>query len=177
MTLILNEIHGLGPNRQPLVIAAADRRISNQDGSYHSSRRKVFPIPRVAGAVSYFGLAAFPHRGRQIFLSDWLPDFIRRSQATSVTEFAGELHVRLNDVVPGHVLLARPSGLHLCGFDTDGRPDFWFISNIGGMQGFEYTDLRDAYSEPASNFLGRDAVSFGLDLATGRAPMGRVQIY
>jgi len=127
--------------------------------------------------VSYFGLAAFPHRGRQIFLSDWLPDFIRRSQATSVTECAGELHVRLNDVVPGHVLLARPSGLHLCGFDTDGRPDFWFISNIGGMQGFEYTDLRDAYSEPASHFLGRDAVSFGLDLATGRAPMGRVQIY
>ena len=64
MTLILNEIHGMGPNRQPVIIAAADRRISNQDGSYHSTRQKRFRVPRISGAVSYFGLAEFPHGER-----------------------------------------------------------------------------------------------------------------
>jgi hypothetical protein len=177
MTLVLNEIHGMGPTRQPLMIAAADRRISNQDGSYNSSRRKVFRVPRIAGAVSYFGLAEFPQGGRQTFLSDWLQSFVRRSQAAAIADLAQDLWQALNAVVPGRLLLTQPSGLHLCGFDADGRPDFWFISNIGGMQGFEYTDLQDTYLQPASHFLGRDAGGFGLDLATGRAPVGRLQIY
>src|SRR4026209_2839708 len=116
MTLILNEIHGMGPARQPLMIAAADRRISNQDGSYHSSRRKVFRVPRIGGAVSYFGLAAFPRHGRHTSLSEWLPDFIQRSKATSLAGFAQELRDGLNPVVPGHLLVRRPSGLHLCAF-------------------------------------------------------------
>lgn len=45
------------------------------------------------------------------------------------------------------------------------------------MRGFEYTDLRGVYLDPESHFLGRDADGFGLDLATGRAPTGRVQLY
>ena len=177
MTLILNEIHGMGPNQQPLMIAAADRRISNQNGSYHSSRRKVFRVPKLFGAVSYFGLAAFPQETKSTFLSDWLPAFIQRSAATSIAAFAQDLRDSLSAVVPRRLLLTQPSGLHLCGFDDDGRPDFWFISNIGGMNGFQYTDLRGSYFQPASHFLGRDAATFGLDPTTGRAPSGRVQIY
>jgi hypothetical protein len=177
MTLILNEIHGMGPNQQPLMIAAADRRISNPNGSYHSSRRKVFRVARLFGAVSYFGLAAFPQGTRSTFLSDWLPAFIQRSRATSIADFAQELRDSLSAAVPRSLLVTQHSGLHVCGFDDDRRPDFWFISNIGGMNGFQYTDLRDSYFQPASHFLGRDAAAFGLDLTSGRAPIGRVQIY
>jgi len=167
----------MGPTRQPLMIAAADRRISRPDGSYHSTRRKVFPVPRISGAVSYFGLAAFSQGARQTFLSDWLPDFIQRSRVTAVETFAQELHQSLGAVVSGRLLRTQPSGLHVCGFDAEGRPDFWFISNIGAMQGFEYTDLRSAYFDPASHFRGGDTAEFGLDLATGRAPAGNVQIF
>jgi hypothetical protein len=45
------------------------------------------------------------------------------------------------------------------------------------MQGFDYADVRPSYFEAESHFLGRDAAGFGLDLVTGRAPAGRVQIY
>jgi hypothetical protein len=177
MTLILNEIHGMGPNRQPLMIAAADRRISNQDGSYHSSRRKVFRVSKLFGAISSFGLATFPQGSRSTFLSDWLPAFIQGSAAVTIAGFAQELRDRLNVVVPRRVLLNQPSGFHLCGLDEEGRPDFWFISNIGAMNGFHYSDLRGSYLQATSHFLGRDAIEFGLDLATGRAPIGRVKIY
>ena len=177
MTLVLNEIHGMGPAQQPLMIAAADRRISRLDGSYHSTRRKLFEVPRVAGAISYFGLAAFPERGKEVFLSDWIPQFIRRSGALSVAAFARELQESLNAVVPGRLLQTHPSGLHVCGFDERGRPDFWFISNIGAMHEFEYRDLRGSYLEAASHFLGRVDPGFGLDPATGRAPKGHVQIF
>ena len=177
MTLVLNEIHGMGPSRQPFMIAAADRRISKPDGSYHSTRRKVFEVPRIAGAVSYFGLAAFSQRGKQVFLSDWLPDFIQDSRAVSIATFAQDLQQSLNSLVPGHILRTQPSGLHVCGFDAQGRPDFWYITNIGRMQGFEYTDLRSSYFQASSHFLGGDTTRFGLDPATGRAPMGHVQIF
>jgi len=177
MTLVLNEIHGMGPSRDPLMIAAADRRISKPDGSYHSTRRKLFPVPGISGAVSYFGLAEFSRSVRETYLSDWLPDFIGRSQATDVATFAQELHRSLSAVVPGRLLRTQPSGLHVCGLDVEGRPDFWYISNIGAMQGFEYTDLRSQYFDPASHFRGGNTAGFGLDLATGRAPAGHVQIY
>jgi hypothetical protein len=177
MTLVWNEIHGMGADRQPLMIAAADRRISNPDGSYHSTRRKIFKVPRIAGAVSYFGLAAFLHGGKQVFLSEWLPSFIHKSRADSIAAFAKELQQSLNAVVPMRHLQVQHSGLHVCGFDTQGRPDFWYISNIGSMQGFEYKDLRTSYAEAASHFLGGNTSGFGLDPATGRAPSGHVQIY
>ncbi len=177
MTLILNEIHGMGSERAPLMIAAADRRVSNKDQSYHSTRLKLFPLPAFAGAISYFGLAAFPQGNSLVFLSDWLPAFIHRSGALNLAEFAASLKLELEAIVPKSVLRAQPSGFHICGFDGQGRPDFWFLSNIGAMQGFEYTDLRETYLEPASHFLGRDAGGFGLDLSTGRGPRGRVQFY
>ena len=167
----------MGPTRQPLMVAAADRRISNPDGSYHSTRRKLFPAPRIAGSVSYFGIAAFPQGGRQVFLSEWLPEFIRSSRATTVAGLTQDLKQSLSTVVPARLLRTQPSGFHVCGFDAHGRPDFWFVSNIGAMQGFAYTDLRSSYLEPASHFLGRDGEGFGLDPVTGRAPAGRVQIY
>lgn len=177
MTLILNEIYGRGSDRPPLMVAAADRRVTNPDGSYNSSRRKLFPVARIAGAVSYFGIAAFTQGTTQVFLSDWLPRFIRNSQTNTISDFAEELRAGLNSVVSPALLRIQPSGFHVCGFDLYGRPDFWFVSNVGAMQGFAYTDLRSSYLEPASHFLGRDAMALGFDVETGRGPEGRVQIY
>ena len=78
MTLILNEIHLLRGLEKTMLVAAADRRISMPDGSYHSTQRKLFRIPYLNGAVAYFGLAAVYPGGRQAYLSTWLSDFIRR---------------------------------------------------------------------------------------------------
>jgi len=110
-------------------------------------------------------------------LSDWLPAFIRRSRAPSLADFAASLKRELEGVIPRAFLGSQPSGFHICGFDEQVRPDFWFLSNIGAMRGFEYTDLRGVYLDPASHFLGRDADRFGFDLTTGRAPIGSVQLY
>src|SRR5206468_10960061 len=76
MTLITNEIHMLDGFKKTLLIFAADRRLTNPDGSYAGSKRKLFPIPYLEAGISYFGLAeVFPKRGRG-YLSDWLKDFI-----------------------------------------------------------------------------------------------------
>jgi hypothetical protein len=177
MTLVLNEIYGLGPSSPPFIVAAADRRISNPDGSYNSTRRKLFDVPRLFGAVSYFGVAAFQRGSRLVFLNDWLPQFISGTQAADLGEFARELRAELSAMIPRTVLRHQVSGFHICGYDPAGRPDFWFLSNIVAMQGPQYAQLQDRYSEPASQFLGRDASAVGFDPSTGRAELGRVQIY
>jgi len=41
MTLILNELHGEGPDRAPTMLAAADRRLSRPDGSYYGTKPKL----------------------------------------------------------------------------------------------------------------------------------------
>lgn len=177
MTLVLNEFHGRGPRLAPLIVAAADRRVSNADGSYHSTRRKLFALPRVSGAVSCFGLAGFDRQGHHVYFSEWLPAFIARTAAISPGDFARALFQELNPIVGRRLLAGAPSGFHICGFDTQGRPDFWFMSNIGRMDGFEYTDLRPGYDPPASHLLGRDAPGMRLDPLTGRAPVGSLQLY
>jgi hypothetical protein len=177
MTLVLNEIHGRGSILPPLIVAAGDRRISKPDGTYHSTRRKVFKVPRIAGAVSYFGLACFARHGREVYLSDWLPAFVARTSSATPETFSQQLFLELSRLINRRLLECCPSGFHICGFDEDGRPDFWFMSNIGDMTGFDYVDLRPSYFDPASHFLGRDAPNLGTDPKTGRVPVGKVQIY
>jgi hypothetical protein len=41
MTLVLNENHALDGFNRTFTVAAADRRLSNQDGSYHTTRKKI----------------------------------------------------------------------------------------------------------------------------------------
>jgi hypothetical protein len=52
MTLVLNEIYLLNGLGKSFIVAAADRRISKPNGTYDSTRRKLFPIPYLNGAVS-----------------------------------------------------------------------------------------------------------------------------
>ena len=158
MTLILNEMWLLNGLKQTFWIAAADRRISNPDGSPHSTRRKLFEIPYLNGAVSYFGRATVYPRGRETHLSDWLANFIRhQSTAPSFQGFAERLRDELNQIVPTTILKARASGFHICGYDSKGLPDFWYLSNIGWHRDFKYIGLKPEYAAPKSHFLGRDA--------------------
>ena len=141
-----------------MIIAVADRRISKQDGSYDSSRRKLFSIPHLNGAISYFGLATVYPRGHPEYLSNWLPNFINhQSNVSCLKDFAELLLANLNSIVPPSILKDRASGFHICGYNESGYPDFWFLSNIGSLQEFRYGNLSSQYSPPGSHFLDRDA--------------------
>jgi hypothetical protein len=63
----------------------------------------------------------------------------------------------LNTIVPDSILCQHPSGFHISSFTQDGYPDFWFVSNIGELNGFSYSNLQPKYQFPASHFLDRDA--------------------
>jgi hypothetical protein len=170
MTLILNEIHLLRGLEETLIVAAADRRVSKPDGSYDSTRRKLFHIPYLHGTIAYFGLAEVYPNVRPQFMSEWLPCFIgRHSSISDLESFANTLREELTRVVPAKILEINPSGFHICGYDKAGNPDFWYLSNIGGLQDFKYTNLNSQYAPPESHFLGRDAPrEFGWD---GKDPL------
>ena len=160
MTLVVNEIHALDGLSKTLVVAAADRRLSYPGGGYADTRRKVLGIPHLHGAVSYFGLAEVYPSGHKQYLDDWLTAFINNhSGVPDLGAFAHELRQGLHQVIPEHVLQEKASGFHMCGYNAQNLPDFWYLSNIGCMEQFVYADLKPRYDAPASHFLGRDAVA------------------
>lgn len=178
MTLILNEIHLFNGLTNSMIIAAADRRIS-RSGVYDSTRRKLFKIPHLNGAVSYFGLACVYPDGREEYLSSWLPNFINHQSATnSLKGFAENLQSSLNSIVPPSILKNNPSGFHICGYNSLGYPDFWYFSNIGSLKNFKYGNLHSQYDSPDSHFLGRDAKdNFKWDGVNALSAQNGVQIY
>src|SRR6266849_430237 len=164
MTLISNEIHMLDGFKRTLLIFAADRRLTYPDGSYAGTKQKQFPIPYLNGGVSYFGLAEVYPKGKKQYLSDWLREFvIRHSTMTSLKDFAFQLRDELHTVIPAGILKKNASGFHICGYNSKGLPEFWFLRNIGGMDQFRYTNLLQRYMEPTADFLDRDAKSLGWD--------------
>jgi hypothetical protein len=176
MTLVLNEIHTRDGFKDTLMVAATDRRISNLDGTYNSTRKKLFKIEYLNGAVSYFGVAS---TSSGVPLSDWLPRFITRTaNATDLRTFATRLKNEISQVIPKHILRKHPSGFHICGYQKNGLPDFWSLSNTRSIEQFKY-NCQDHYKKPSSDFLGRDAKAcFGWDGNNpGSAKSNRVQIY
>jgi hypothetical protein len=158
MTLIINEIHMLSGFNRTMLLFAADRRLSTLDGSFGALRPKLFRIPHLSGGVSYFGLA----KVRNTYLSDWLAAFINKSaHLHTLRDFSVELRNELNMAMPADILRAHFSGFHICGYNQNGIPEFWFLTNIGGMENFQYTNLQPQYTEPSSDFLGRDAAALG----------------
>src|SRR6266446_5343725 len=178
MTLITNEIHMLDGFKKTILVFAADRRVSKLDGSYDSLQKKLFPIPYLNGGISYFGLAEVFPQGRRQYLSEWLPAFIRKhSQAGGLREFSCTLRDELHKIVPASVLRKTASGFHIGGYNAQGIPEFWFLTNIGGMDQFQYKDLQPRYSEPSPDFLGRDAINLGWDGTNPASIASRIQIY
>lgn len=178
MTLITNEIHMVDGFSRILLIFAADRRLTNLDGSYGGTKQKLFRIPYLEGGVSYFGLATVFPNNRPRYLSDWLRDFItRHSSVRTLSDFAAELRTGLHEVIPENILSKHASGFHICGYNAQGLPEFWFLRNIGGMSGFNYTDLRSRYMEPTADFLDRDAKMLGWDGVNPKSIQNIVQVY
>jgi len=177
MTLVVNEVHAVEGLSKTLVVAGADQRIS-RDGRYADTRRKVLAIPYLNGAISYFGLAEVYPSGHMQYLDDWLTVFINRhSGVPDLGSFAHELRRELHRVIPQPVLSCNPSGFHMCGYDAQGLPDFWYLSNIGRMDQFVYEDLKPRYDAPASHFLGRDAAKLGWDGKDPSTAANKTRIY
>lgn len=178
MTLLLNEIHILGGLQNSFVICAADRRITNYAGGYET-RQKLFKIDYIRGAVSFFGLAWFlDTKGRKKYISDFLPDFIaKNSTAKNVKDFGEKLRIALHAFVPSALLAKHPSGFHICGYDDHHRPDFYYLTNIGKVENFEYKNLKDNYHRLTSDFLERDARKEGWDGVDSRSIKNVVRIY
>jgi hypothetical protein len=180
MTLILNEIHLLNGLNESILVAASDRRLTTPDGSYNDTRPKQFHIPYLRGAVSYFGLAAIEHGGKTVYFADWLPNFIaRHAQTQSLQDFAESLREELHRRIPPSVLKDCFSGFHICGYDNRELPDFWYLSNIGGMTEFRYINPKPRYAAPESHFLDRDAKSdkWGWDGIDPSSANSGLQIY
>jgi hypothetical protein len=124
--------------------------------------RSCFEFPTSRGGVSYFGLAEVYPKRKKHYLSDWLRDFINRHAATkSLRDFAFELRNELHTVVPPGILEKNASGFHICGYNAHKIPEFWYLSNIGGMDAFTYKNFAARYAEPTSDFLERDAKTMG----------------
>lgn len=160
MTLIINEIHTKGTLKNSFQIAAADRRITSSTGRYDSTRRKIFPIPYLKATVSYFGLAAYLNQGKWHYFSEWFPNFInsKAGKISTLKEFAFELQKTLNTLVGKTVLARNRSGIHISGYNSNDHPEFWYFSNISGMNEYYYLDPLEKYTEPTSDFLERDAM-------------------
>ena len=162
MTLVLNEIHIVDGLRNSFLVAAADRRVSKPDGTYDSTRRKLFLIPHLNGTISYYGLACVYPRGKQQYLSEWLPNFIRaQSDTANVGLFAEKLRDSLHNVIKGDLLRRNASGFHIFGYNNDGYPEFWHLTNVGGLNEFKHIDLQQQYKRPSEDFLARDARVLG----------------
>jgi hypothetical protein len=157
MTLIINEIHLRNGLSDTFQIAAADRRIT-LGRKIETPRKKLFAIPHLGATVSYFGLAATNKNGKWLYFSDLIPDFIKKSHQTkTLQEFSNLLMQTLNKEVPIELRRGHISGFHLSGYTAAGLPEFWYFSNISGMDGPYYKKPVETYSFPTSDFLERDA--------------------
>jgi hypothetical protein len=180
MTLIANEIHMYDGFEKTRMIFAADRRLSNLDGSFHAvDKPKLLQIPYLNGAISYFGLATVYPGGRNAqYLADWLATFIQRNSGLNTfVDFTAQLRDALHQVIPRNILGAHASGFHIAGYNREGIPEFWYLSNIGGMDQFAYTNIHDQYGQPSPDFLGRDALTLGWDGKDKRSIRNSIQIY
>jgi len=75
-------------------------------------------------------------------------------------------------------LQQQPSGFHISGYNSQELPEFWNLSNIGDMRGFQYLDLKPRYNPPSPDFLGRDAKeNFGWDGSDPSSAKNGVQTY
>jgi len=165
MTLVLNEIHLADGLARTVMVAAADRRITRPDGTYYGNYPKLWPIHRFNGAVSFFGLAVFKnHQNRECRLWEWLPTFLlKQSSVSGLGELAHNLRDALQQWIPRSVLERNASGFHICGYNDQFLPEYWFLTNIRQMNGFMPSEIKATYKAPAPIFLEDDARTLGWD--------------
>jgi len=178
MTLITNEIHMLdGFQEDGPGIRGRPENLETEWRLRQLAKKAIQnPLPECGHQLFRLG-TGFPN-GRRQYLSDWLPVFIRKnSGAQNLGDFSSTLRDELHKIVPSSVLGANASGFHIGGYNAQGIPEFWFLTNIGGMDDFRYKDLAPRYSDPSSDFLRRDAVKLGWDGTNPASVASVIQIY
>lgn len=181
MTLVLNEIHLIEGLKRTFLIAAADRRLTKPDGSRYDAYPKLFEIPYLNGAVSYFGLAEFEQPGKSVRMWEFLPAFVRaHSDLADLGAFSVALRNKLESAIPKSLLKEQTLGFHICGYGRTGLPDFWWLTNIRDFDDTgRVTERKATFKEPGSHFLGRDAPAHfgwnGSDLMSAQS--GRFALY
>ena len=174
MTLLVNEIHIGGDLRNSLIVATADRRITKVGTGFDSNRKKLFKFRHLNAAVGYFGLAQPTVRR---YFSDWVANFINQATGfSSLEEIANNMCAELNRTVDKRLLKDYPSGFHICGYNSQGFPEFWFVRNIGAMEESRYIDYKSEYFL-TEDFLSRDARIQGFDGASPTVNNNFVQYY
>ena len=151
MTLLTTEIHR-HDQADAVIVFAADRRISLDD-IRDSEQPKVFRIDRLQAGIGYFGLAEVPAAGGTEPLAVWLRRFLQGSTALTLAALANELATALNAVVPVAWRGSETSGLHLCGFAAQARPEFWYVRNCDDTPAQSPVGVYSARED----FQGRDA--------------------
>jgi hypothetical protein len=147
MTLLLTELHVREAPTTPMIIFAADRRIS-VGPQHHAQRKKIFPIPHRNAGIGYFGLAQVGSTP----MSDWLTTYMRGNGPTQLLgDFATNLADRLNSSVPEAHRRDHVSGFHIAGFAPNGRMEFWYVRNT--TDDYQCTGRYSAREE----FQNRDA--------------------
>lgn len=175
MTLLINEIHTFDSLQRGFILHVADRRITVK-GKFHSNRKKVFQIPYLNAGVGYFGLAQI---NAKEFFSSWLPNFINKnSDAQTLGLFAERLCNTLNRAVDKNLLSTMVSGLHLCGYNAEHRPEFWIVRNskVFDEKAGVYQDLKTEYY-CNEEFLKKGAGAMGFHTLSTIVPGHRCQYY
>jgi len=182
MTIVVNEIIIKDGLLDSFWVAAADSRITliPMSGKNtptvlgYSKRTKLFHVPYLNAAVSYFGHASISSRydwKTKKHIYNYMDEFMRafiRTQASRINrldEFANELARHLNLKMAVGLCEKMASGFHLCGFNQDGLPEFWFIRNADtfNLADGSYSGIQKSYSLISEEFLARDVADFGFD--------------
>lgn len=143
MTLIVNEImYFPGNPGRSLIVAAADSQIT-ENGAPRAPQRKIFQIESLNATVSYFGMVDVNMKES---FEDLLARFVISHGTNDIRTFAHALRSEIDMRVDKSRLATRASGLHVCGFNGKGVPEFWFIRNIRGMEGVSYRGFERTYT-------------------------------
>jgi hypothetical protein len=177
MTLLITEIHVSDSLQNSRIWFAADQRISLKGKRIDRGEQcKIFQIPYLNAGVGFFGLAQV---NSNVYLSDWLYNFINRQSNTNVKtlkEFTRRVCSELNLSIHKPWLSEQVSGLHICGYNENELPEFWVVRNSDRFEDGEYKDLKTDYYY-AEECLARDASKMGFDGVTPSTPGYHIQAY
>jgi len=164
MTLIVTTISDLG------ILQMSDSNLTNKDGSFAGTGRKVYPLGFCPGALAVAGSYDINGVGMDVWIPSVLTDYAS-SPSADLEGFAGHLRER---IMAEQELGETALMVHIAGYASDqsgSRPEMWFVRNFGGIDGTtgEYIDRSDDFTV-SEDFWKRDYP--GHHAAGDRPPSG-----
>jgi hypothetical protein len=172
MTILITEIYTPKDLTQATIVFAADSKVT-RNGKHDSQCSKIFRVPYMKAGVGFFGLAEINNEQTASYLTNFINN---NTSITSLNEWAEALKKDLQRKIGSNDLACNRIGIHLCGFNKDNLPEFWFIRNISGMDGHQYLNpLPDIKID--EQFLARDIPTYLEDGSTNMVKEPRYQVY